>query len=450
MRRALAVSAFAAALALTGSFAPRVAHANPLDTFGFGSRGTAMGGAVSADTSDFGANYYNPAGLARAKGLELSVGYLHADHTLRTNGNDNHVDPVKGMVAGIVAPGTIFGLPFAFGLGLHLPDDRISRVRALRQEQPRWELYDNRNQRLYLATNVAISPFDWLQLGGGLSFMSSTAGRLDISGNAIVLGDVHQSQLRHEVDADLAAIRYPQLGARVALGKRFALALVYRGEFQLKLDLSARLHGQIQSGLTTAYYDLATHSINAFLPRQVVLGGSWNVTDDLRANLDVTWVNWSAYIAPVATLDVQLDIPLPPGGLGGITPPTTPAPTHVVPIVMHDRFVPRVGVEWRAVAKEKWEAFVRGGYEYAKSPIATQTGITNYIDRDRHSVSAGLGARLIAPLRELAGDVRFDVHAQLSELPTKTTLKSDAADLVGDYTAGGHIWNLGATLTVGF
>jgi hypothetical protein len=42
------------------------------------------------------------------------------------------------------------------------------------------------------------------------------------------------------------------------------------------------------------------------------------------------------------------------------------------------------------------------------------------------------------------------VHAALSELPTATTLKRDPADLVGDYTAGGHIWNLGVTATVGF
>lgn len=439
-----------AAVALASLFVANAASANPLDTFGFGSRGTAMGGAVAADTSDFGANYYNPAGLARAKGLELSLGYFRADHTLRTNGHDNHVDPVKGMVAGVVAPGKVLGIPFAFGLGLHLPDDRISRVRALRQEQPRWELYDNRNQRLYLAANVGVSPWEWLQIGGGLSFMSSTEGRLDISGDANIT-KTDSSQLRHEVEADLTAIRYPQLGARVALGKRFALALVYRGEFQLALDLKARLHGQIQEGLTTALYELSTHSINAFLPRQLVMGGSWQATDDLKVNVDVTWVNWSAYVAPVASLDVKLDIPPPQGGWpASITPPSTPAPTIIVPIVMHDRWVPHLGAEWRALATKKWEALLRGGYEYAKSPIGAQTGVTNYIDRDRHSVSLGLGGRAIAPIRELPGDVRLDVHAQLSVLTTATTLKSDPADTVGDYTAGGHIWNLGATLTVGF
>ena len=93
---------------------------------------------------------------------------------------------------------------------------------------------------------------------------------------------------------------------------------------------------------------------------------------------------------------------------------------------------------------------MRGGYEYAKTPIAPQRGVTNYMDRDRHSFSLGLGVRVVAPAAELPGDVRLDVHAQLSELPQSTTTKDDPSDFVGDYTAGGHIWNVGSTLTVGF
>ena len=444
MKRPLALSAFLGAFACTLH-----ASANPLDPFGFGSRSTAMGSAVAADTSGFDASYYNPAGLARAKGLELSVGYFRASHYLKTNGHDNEVDPVKGLVGGLVAPGKVLGIPFAFGVAIHLPDDRISRVRALRQEVPRWEMYDNRNQRLYLAANLAVSPFPWLQIGGGFSFMSSTQGNLDIGGELNIFRS-EDSALRHQVDADLTAVRYAQAGMRIELSDDVALALVYRGQFQLKLDLSAYLHGDI-SQLTTAVYALQTHSVNNFLPQQLVVGGSWRLTKNLRANMDVTWVNWSAYVPPVASLGVTLDIPPPAGGWpNGIVPPTAPAPTKIEPLKMSDRAVPHLGVEWRALARPKWEGFVRAGYEYAKSPIGAQTGITNYIDRDRHSVSFGLGARAIAPVDILPGDVRLDLHTQLSELVEATTYKRDPADLIGDYTAGGHIWNVGATLTVGF
>ncbi|MBX3222562.1 MAG: outer membrane protein transport protein [Labilithrix sp.] len=432
-------------LALLAAAPP--AHANPPDTFGFGSRETAMGGAVAAETRGFAANYYNPAALARSRGLEIGIGYFRAEHALAMNGRDNGVDAVKGMNAGFVAPGTFLGIPFAFGVAVHLPDDRISRVRALRQEQPRWELYDNRNQRLFLAANLAIEPTPWLWIGGGLSFMSSTRGRLDISGSANVFRP-DDSKLRHEVDADLTAVRYPQAGVRVALGERVALAAVYRGEFQLALDLTAHLFGDI-SGLTTALYDLHTRSINNFLPQQAVLGGSWAVTDRLKTTLDATWINWSAYVAPVAKLDAVLEIPPPPSGWPStVTPPTTPAPTRVESLKMYDRIVPRVGLEWHALGEKSAKGFLRAGYELAKSPIAAQSGLTNYVDRDRHSLSLGVGGAFQDLLPELPGTLTIDGHVQVSRLSTETTRKASAADYVGDYTAGGSILNVG--ITAGF
>lgn len=428
---------------------PSVANANPLDTFGFGSRETAMAGAMSADVQGWSANYYNPANLARSRALVIGAGYFRADHHLDINGLDTGVDPVKGWSGGLVAPGTLFSIPFAFGLAVHLPDDRISRVRALRQEQPRWELYDNRNQRLFLAANLAIQPFEWLWIGGGLSFMSSTRGRLDIGGRANVF-QPDSSLLRHEVDADLTAIRYPQAGARAAVTERIAVAAAYRGEFQLGLDLSAHLSGDI-SGLTTALYDLRTVSVNNFLPQQVVLGGAWDVTKDFKATFDATWIEWSAYVAPVAKLDVILDIPPPAGGWPStIQPPQAPAPTRIEPLRMKDRVVPRLGLEYRLLSFTKVDGFVRGGYELALSPIEAQTGLTNYVDRHRHTGSLGIGATLRDLAAELPGALSIDAHLQWSELVSDTTRKNSAADYVGDYTAGGRIINFGVTTSFAF
>lgn len=436
-------------VAVTLSAISTEARANPLDTFGFGSRETAMGGAMVAETKGFAANYYNPAALTRSRGLELGIGYFRADHTLLMNDKDTGVDPVKGISGGVVAPGRVLSIPFALGIGVHLPDDRISRVRALRQEQPRWELYDNRNQRLFLAANLAIQPVKWLSIGGGLAFMSSTRGRLDISGGANVFNP-DSSSIRHEVDADLTAVRYPQAGVRVELSDRVALAAAYRGQFRLTLDLEARLVGDI-SGLTTARYDLITHSVNNFMPQQAVFGGSWALTKSVRATFDATWVNWAAYVAPVAELDARLDIPAPAGGWPStITPPTTPAPVKIEPLRLHDRVVPRAGIEWRVLGDRAVSGFLRAGYEYSKSPIEAQVGLTNYVDRDRHTISLGLGATLEELLPELPGALSIDGHVQVSELVTATTTKASAADVVGDYTAGGRIVNLGVTAGFAF
>jgi long-chain fatty acid transport protein len=432
----------------------RGARANPLDVFGFGSRETAMGGAVSADVNDFSACYYNPAGLARARGLEVSVGYFRADHALTMNGRNSGVDPVSGMSGGAVVPGSLFAVPFAIGVGFHLPDRWLTRVRALPQDQPRWELYDNRNQRLWFGVDAAVSPLPWLQVGGGITFMAATKATLDISGH-LDLFQPTDSSLRHQVDADLTLIAYPSFGLRAEASKQLAFALVYRGQFSMDLNVTAGVSagaGISRAGdITTLNLLLASETVDAFLPQQVVAGVSWQPLESLHANLDATWVNWGAYIPPVSHTTTTLNVPPPAGGWpAGIKPPTAPAPTLVLPIEVHDVVVPHLGVEWRALATPTWEGFLRGGYEYARSPIGSQTGETNYVDRDRHSVSAGLGFRIIAPGALLPGDVRFDAHAQLSVLPTQTTSKSNPSDLVGNYTAGGHIWNVGLMATVGF
>jgi long-chain fatty acid transport protein len=440
----LAILAMVAALAL----APP-ALAAPPDTFGLGSRETAMGGAVAADVRGFAAGYYNPAALARSRGFEVGLGYFHAGAALSMNGKDSGVAPAHGAVGGLVVPGHVFGLPVAFGVAFHLPDQHLVRTSVAPQEEPRWALYEDASQRLYLSSNLAIQPAPWLWLGGGLSFLSSTRANLDITGSANIFRP-DDSQLRHQVEADLIANRYPQAGARIALGDRVALAAVYRGQVKLGLDLSARLAGDV-SGLTTALYEVTTASVSDFLPQQVVLGGAWKVLSSprLTATFDATWIDWSAFVPPAAAVDAHLDVPPPAGGYpAGITPPVSPLPIGVTPLRMHDRVVPRVGVEWEALSGQSATGFVRAGYAQMKSPIDAQTGSTNYVDRDLHAFSIGLGAafRGLGPV--LPGTLTIDAHLQVLDLVTDTTRKASPADLVGDYTAGGTIVNVG--ITAGF
>lgn len=426
------------------------ARANPLDSFGLGSRSIAMGSAVAADSTDFSAVYYNPAGLVARKGPDFSIGYMHAGHSLSMNGRDNDVDSARGIVGGFVVPGSIAGLPFAFGIATHLPDERISRIRTLRQEQPRWELYDNRSQLLYLSTALSIRPFRFLEVGFGISYLAATRGRLDISGTADI-AQPYDSQLRHEIRADLSSVRYPQAGLRVHLGKNATVALAYRGEARLLLELDTLLEGQIEAlGLEIpASYSLRSSNVGVFIPRQAVLGTSIQALDDrLTVNLDITWMNWSAYESSVSRSIANLDVELPKGL--PVTIPDSPKPTVIIPPNFQDRLVPRLGAEYVLPIEEDIELPLRAGYAYQKSPVPPQVGATNFVDTDRHGFSLGLGLRLIRPLEELPGDLRLDGHLHYSLLPERIMLKESPADFIGDYRAGGGILALGATMSVGF
>jgi long-chain fatty acid transport protein len=453
--RRSASCALALSLALAAGAAARAARANPLGMYGYGSRSTALAGGVSADVSDPSANYYNPAGLVRGTRMQFLLGYFYAAHFLQSNGHDTGVDPAHGIVGGLTAPGRLFGLPFAFGLGFHLPDDRLSRSRSLPQAQPRWELYDNRVQILYIAANVAIQPWPWLRLGAGLSFVSSTRGRLDISGN-ISFTRPNDSQLFHTVDADLTAVRYPQLGMQVDVLPNLTVGAVYRGAFALQLQLDALVHGSIVIGgindpnatRIPGAYALQSSSTAVYLPQQGVFGLAWNPRSDVTVVADVTWVNWAAYFNPTALLTASLSLTIPPG-LGNFRSPTVPPPTAVLPAAFHDTFVPRIGAEWRRGVGVHTFA-LRAGYRFDPTPVPDQRGATNFMDANRHVVSLGAGFVLRGLRPTLAGGLSFDVHAETQFLERRAVLKDDPADPVGDYVIGGYVLDVGASVTVLF
>ncbi len=427
------------------------AAASPVDSYGLGSRSTALGGAMSASARDFSACYYNPSGLALARGTDLSVGYTHVSHSLSMNGHDSQVDPVRGIVGGIVAPGSVGTLPFAFGIATHLNDERLSRARSARQDQPRWLLYDNRPQLLYLSAGVALRPMPWLSVGGGITWLAATQGRFGIRGTAVLPGGgrtEYDSQLEHEVDADLTSVRYPQFGVTLRPTRELDLAVVYRGQAKIALNIDAELAGDVDATLlqVPARYTLTSQTTNAFIPQQLVLGGAYQLSKELRISADVTWVNWAAYESPVSRSQTVLDVEVP----ASFELPENPKPTEVEDPNFSDRLVPRLGVEYFLGVARDFSIPLRVGYVYEHSPVPPQTGRTNFVDANRHVFSAGSGFVLSDPGEVLPGDLRFDMHLQWSLLPARVTLKENPADYVGDYRADGSILNVGATLGVGF
>lgn len=443
--------------------APR-ALAQPMDTYGMGSRAVAMGGAVTADVEDFSANYYNPAGLARAGAARIGIGYFGAFHEMQLNDLDSNVDPLRGIVLGLVVPGQIEDVRFAFGLGVHLNDDYISRTRSLPSRRPRWEFYDNRGRRTFLAAHLAIRPFPWLTVGGGISFLSFSTNTLSIRGDLDIFMAERRSHLEHEIRADLTTIRYPQVGVQVQPLPELSFGAVYRGQFALDNKLLAVVGCETpgdpfcSTGLSftgledpfPGYFNLLSQAVNAFVPQQVSLGGSWQPTPDFRLNLEVTWVNWSAYVSPVGRSEILLRIAVPESLRDSIRVPDAITGTMPQPALFQDRFVPRIGAEGVFFRERMLELRGRGGFFFEHSPVPNQSALTNLADADRYVFSAGLGLRLsdLRPL--LPGYIQMDVHFQYSLLPERTMTKSSLLDPVGDYRVSGSLFAGGATFEVGF
>ena len=439
-RAARTMCAFAIVVVLGGGRA----RGNPMDAFGAGSRATAMGGAATAASEDSSANYYNPAGLVRGRDLRIDIGYRYAQPLLRINGRDLGVDASRGFLIGIVAPGRIGPFRFAFGATLWLPDQRLTRVRSLPFDQPRFVMFDNRPQRLYLAANLAIQIVPGLYVGGGLTFMSKTAGQLFLKGS-IAVSDPDASSLVSKIDVDLVAVRYPQAGVLWEPTPWLSLGVSYRHSFVLNLDQQFRVDGNVGNpGLPPVVENgyLAAHSISAdlFQPWQLTAGGALRLKRELLLTVDVTFARWSEFPVPAANLTLGLDIGVYNDKV------MLPPPRSYAPSQFHDIVIPRVGVEWRAWQRSKLALDLRGGYSYEPSPVPEQIAESNFADSDKHTFSVGAGLELAQITAILPRPLAIDVHFAGTYLPARANRKIDPLDHVGDFVADGVILQMGVTL----
>lgn len=430
---------------LCGSFVlwfalARPARANPADTFGFGSRSIAMGGAVSAGVSDTSANYYNPAGLAFAERTELSLGRVHVAPEFSLAGRDSGIATIDAWQFGLIVPGEILHVPVAFGLASQLSGKRIARVVTYTEDDQRWFLYEHRPEQLFLVANAAFKLTRNFSIGAGFGFLASTDGLLRISGTLVqpVAGaSEYDSHLEHEVFAKLSGVRYPNLGVSWRLAPWLDLALTYRGQADVTLDVDSEISGKIQYGplgFPTRYL-LYSKTVQSWIPQQATLGLRWPALETLELHADLTWLDWSNLPSPVSATrsDLQIDTQ---GAL--IALPQLPPATRLESARAHDKLSSRVGAEWHEFGRVPYS--VRLGYAHSPTALGADSS-ANLVDADAHLISLGAG---IQPLWIGAlGSLTVSMHTQLGLLSPRQVTSPDGN---GTLRAAGHWFALGAEL----
>jgi len=418
-------------------FAAARARGNPIDAFGFGARAPAMGGAQTAATRDGSANYYNPAALALAQAIEIDLGYQLADAALRINGLDQDVDRSQGLVAALAAPGRIAGLPFALGVGVFLPDERVARARTLSAQRPRWALYDNRPQRIFLASHLALRVLPTLWIGAGVAYMSRTKGTVDLAGR-VGFPDANDSDLTVGVNVDLVTIRYPQAGLLWRVEPWLDLGLCYRHEFKARFDQGFRIDGDVGVAgapplVEDGFFALHSVALDLFQPLQVAAGFAARPSRRLLVAGDVTWQRWSRFRNPAAHIDLDLDLK-DFNDLVSIPPrPPLPEPHF------HDILVPRLGVELEVARGPHTTWRLRGGYAWEPSPAPEQQEETNFVDNDKHTFSLGAGLEVARLTEILPRPFDLDAYVALTLMPARAHAKLSPVDPVGDYVSRGHV-----------
>lgn len=421
----------------------QAAWSNPVDAFGFGARSAAMAGAQTAASDDGGANYYNPAILATFDEIRFDLGYQLASPSLTVNDLDVGVAPSRGVTTSLNVPGRIAGTRVALGAGLFLPDQHITRTRTLASSKPRFVVYDNRPQRLFIAANLSLAITERLFIGGGLAYMSSTRGSVLLDGR-IGFPSAEDSDLDLAIDVDLETIRYPQAGLFYRATPWLDIALSYRGGFTLTLDQLFTVRGDVglegrEPVVENGLFELQTVSQDLFQPTQVSVGAWARISRSFAVAFDLQWQRWSEFENPAARVDIMLDA----GQFNDLI--DIPDAPSLPRADFHDIVVPRVGVEWTVSRAPGRDVHLRTGYGFELSPVPAQFGESNFIDNHKHNLSLGaglvlhdLGAILLEPLS-------LDAYVALTVLGGRDHVKLSPIDPVGDYRSDGHILQAGVS-----
>jgi long-chain fatty acid transport protein len=402
--------------------APR-AHASPQDLFGYGPRSIAMGGLGATFVDDSAAVHANPAGLARARARDVSLGYQGAVYALYTarEGEANVHAPVERARASTI--GLTLPLPFGgpltervvLGFGFYTPVDIIVRGRILRPETPQFLVVADRAQSVALQMGLGVDVGCGLRLGAGFAAMAA------ITGTVVIATDATR-RVGSRVDNQLVASYAPVAGAAFDAGP-LRFGLVFRGvlEGHFRVAIEAR-----DIGLPLPVFNIA--GLAQYDPWQLAFEVGY-ARGPLTLALGATFKRWSEY-----------------PGLLEATTANSPRPPAVG---FADTLVARAGAEYR------WhfggsEVALRGGYFFEPTPAPEAREAANYLDNDRHVGTLGLAVGG----RALGTAVRMETFFQAHVLPERRSAKLDGvpADNPGAPTIryGGAFYATGVTGTVTF
>jgi len=397
------------------------ADATPQDLFGLGARTFSMGGTGTAFCNDYSCVHANPAGLSRVDQTSLTLGYAGASFGLRTTrfgGVDTHFgeDILRATIVGIATQLPV-GLrdPYrlVLGIGLFLPINLIGRDRVLDANAPQFVILPDRAQVVGLQAGAGLSLPGGFRIGAGGSALAALSGSLFVTADSA-------GRVSWRIDDRLVVSYSASVGAS---WERGPIRVGIVGRTPLVGHLDVRITAR-DLGINLPPFNIA--GTPQYDPWELGAEASFAHTGWTVA-LGAIMKFWGFYPGPLEATTTQSDRPPPPQF------------SHTV--------VPRVGVEhhWRWATSH---AAVRAGYAYEPTPAPLPTAARAYMDNDRHIVTAGLGVggRLRGTLMQV------DVFAQLHALAPRTAPADPgtpaAIPAVREYSFGGTVLMLGATLTV--
>ncbi|MDL2286185.1 outer membrane protein transport protein [Desulfococcaceae bacterium OttesenSCG-928-F15] len=438
MKKSLAVFAGIAVLCTTSAFAACV------DTYGIGSKATAMGGAYSAYANDPFAVHYNPAGLSQITRPTIAAGAHVIDPSLtlkgfRIEGTSDARYAGKTFRVGddfpiLVAPHLGYAMPLtekiSFGIAAYAPFGLETRWPKDITNPSRHDSYHSYYERLVVTPSLSYKVNDKLSLGFGVSlgysksgaekfghYFDSATDKLTALNNFATTGGMSgpyaglaaallmdEARIDAEMDDD---INYSvNVGIMYKPVETITLGLTYRSQTQAKFSGDIKVSNSFLANMGLPTYMKGKVSMQYDHPQQVQAGIRYQPHDKFSMEFDIVWTNWS--INKRQTENISLNVP----GLGPVNYAMTYARNW------EDTRQIRFGAEYIV---NDWFT-LRGGYFYDPTPIPDDTLDTMWPDADKKTYSIGAGFTVTPNLT-------IDTVFQLTHIEQDRTLGGESVNM---------------------
>ncbi len=421
-----------------------LAQADVFNTYGYGPRATAMGGAMTAEANDYTAVFYNPALLVERKDVNFGFNFQF----YRMASEVKSKDLAKPLdLSAATAPdsvGTSVGLLFplggkvknhlALGLGVYLPTALLLRVNIPSNDMPYWYRYHASPERLILHLGAGIKIVEWFKVGLGVQALADLIGS-----GANVSVDLFSKQVNSgDLNAYLATRVGPVFALAVTPIKRLRLGVTFKWEMKLNVVIPARVDLE---GIGTLGFTVS--GVAHFTPHTLNFGAAFDAAENLTFTLDGEWQNWSSAPSPYVSIDIDLSGPtLEALGLGSAldVKSGTQRPGF------KDTLGVRAGAEYRV--SERFAA--RLGAFLRPTPVPKQdTQGTNLMDNTAIGITGGFGFNFSDPLEIFQHPVQIDLAGQAQFILPREA-KKEAIDDEPGYTYAANVYGFTAAIRYDF
>lgn len=441
-------------LLISAIFLPTIALGSTGETYGYGSRASALGNTMLGGIQDGFATFYNPAANSANSGLRLSLGvayakpsFLEIENVVVSNTvvaavtsnevgslrNDDYLDHLGQTLGASLNFGEKWR-QLTVGLTGSLPITRLAYLDTGEAFRPEYFGYRSRTQRPQIYASMSVSPLENIYMGTGIAISTNLAANTTLYATTTP-GSVSYQRFSSTIKPG-AAPYFSLYGTPEPWQWGVTARLPNRYTLSIDTNASARLFGPtsgiplVTNSSTTLYYD----------PLEVDLAVGWNITSQTFATFEVDWFQYKKFESPsIKVVDK--------GSGAALLTSISNVPE------MRDIFVPKLGIE-HVFEKVKG----RFGYAFRKSPVVSNKGPGNLVDPDKHLFSVGAGIDL-KKAGVLSQGVLLDLHAQYHWLVKKHVTKA-AGNEVGDlsqsqvgspgYDIGGKIYSAGLSLSMAF